>query len=365
MAHVLMVTWDGGGNTPPLLGIARELGRRGHDLTILGHEPQRAVAEGIGAAFFPYREGKPWSRTGPHEPVDFFEVFVDGGAGRDAEDVLEQTAADAVLCDCLMLGPLQAAERAGRATLALVHSFWAFFGEQFPHSPVAEMRAAEGRTPRELWDAATEVLVATDRELDPVGQPVPDNVCWSGVVQDQVAPASRADRSHVLLSLSTVWFPGQQERMQRILDAVADLPVRVTATIDRSVRTEELRVPANVEVRGFAPHVELMPEVSIVIGHGGHATTMLALAHGLPLLVIPQFPIDQPMLGQVVAERGAGQVLDSEATVEQIQGALAALLDDDSYARAAGAIGERLRSTNGAANAADRIEVAVSATVSA
>ena len=87
------------------------------------------------------------------------------------------------------------------------------------------------------------------------------------------APASRADREHVLLSLSTVWFPGQQESMQRVLDALGGLPLRVTATMGESIATGSLRVPDNVEVRAFVPHAELMPDVSLVIGHGGHATT--------------------------------------------------------------------------------------------
>jgi len=30
MAEILFVTWDGGGNVPPAVGIARELVRRGH-----------------------------------------------------------------------------------------------------------------------------------------------------------------------------------------------------------------------------------------------------------------------------------------------------------------------------------------------
>jgi len=30
-----------------------------------------------------------------------------------------------------------------------------------------------------------------------------------------------------------------------------------------------------------------MPEVSLVVGHGGHGTTMQALAHDLPVLLMP------------------------------------------------------------------------------
>jgi DNA-binding transcriptional LysR family regulator len=44
-----------------------------------------------------------------------------------------------------------------------------------------------------------------------------------------------------------------------------------------------------------------MPEVSMVVGHGGHSTTMLALAHDLPLVLMPMFALaDQPMVGIAV-----------------------------------------------------------------
>ena len=48
MARILVVTWDGGGNVPPMLGIARELQRRGHQVRVLGHPQQREVVAATG-----------------------------------------------------------------------------------------------------------------------------------------------------------------------------------------------------------------------------------------------------------------------------------------------------------------------------
>jgi UDP:flavonoid glycosyltransferase YjiC (YdhE family) len=45
MREVLFVTWDGGGNLPPALGIASELRRRGHSVSFLGHAQQRSAIE--------------------------------------------------------------------------------------------------------------------------------------------------------------------------------------------------------------------------------------------------------------------------------------------------------------------------------
>jgi UDP:flavonoid glycosyltransferase YjiC (YdhE family) len=44
-----------------------------------------------------------------------------------------------------------------------------------------------------------------------------------------------------------------------------------------------------------------MPTVGLVIGHGGRATTMYALADGLPLVADPQHHIDQPIVAHQVA----------------------------------------------------------------
>jgi UDP:flavonoid glycosyltransferase YjiC (YdhE family) len=368
MARVLMVTWDGGGNLAPLLAVGAELRERGHDVRFAGHPQQAAtIADEAGFAFTPYRHAVPWSRTAPRHPLAPFETFVDSGAGTDVAETLAEEAADVAVVDCLMLGALQAAEQAGIATVALVHSFYAYFGQLFPNSQITAMGEPHGRDPQTLWNAATEVLVASDAELDPVALPVPANVHWTGVAQPRVvAPASPASHSRVLLSLSTVWFEGQQEAMQRILDALGELRAEAIATIDRSIASGGLRLAPNVQTHAFVPHVEIMPGASLVIGHGGHATTMLALAHDLPLLVVPQQPmLDQPMVGQVLAARGAGIVVGQDASVDELRDAIGKLLEDESYARAAAAIGARLRAQDGAACAADRIEALVSTTVAA
>ena len=40
MSNILFVTWDGGGNVPPALGIAAELQQRGHRVRVIGHPVQ-------------------------------------------------------------------------------------------------------------------------------------------------------------------------------------------------------------------------------------------------------------------------------------------------------------------------------------
>ena len=117
----------------------------------------------------------------------------------------------------------------------------------------------------------------------------------------------------VLVSLSTFHFAGMELALQRILDATAGLDARVVVTTGPVIDPARLRTAANHEVHRFVPHDELMPQMSLVVGHGGHATTMRALAHDLPLAIMPMHPmLDQPMVGKAVATAGAGEVRAQE-----------------------------------------------------
>ena len=72
-------------------------------------------------------------------------------------------------------------------------------------------------------------------------------------------------------------------------------------------------------LRDAVPHAEVLPRAAAVVGHGGHSTTMRALAHGVPVLVMPMHPLlDQPMVGAAVARAGAGLVLPRTAPSARI-----------------------------------------------
>jgi UDP:flavonoid glycosyltransferase YjiC (YdhE family) len=85
---------------------------------------------------------------------------------------------------------------------------------------------------------------------------------------------------------------------------------------------------------------------------------MRALAHDLPLLVLPLHPmLDQPMIGKAVAAAGAGLVLPATASPDRIGSAIRTLHDDPAYRTNAARLGGRIRATTGAATATDRLEV--------
>ncbi len=360
MARILIVTWDGGGNVPPALGIAGELRRRGHDVRALGHGQQRAAFTAAGIPFAAYAHARPWSSAaavdGVRSVAGFLALFTDRGPGRDLVDEVTRRPVDLVLADCMSLAALRAAQRAGLPTAVLVHTFHRYLTHGWARGPIGAVAALRGLRPSRLWNAAGVVLVASDPGLDPGADARPD-VRYTGPVQ--AAPRSTAFPSEpaVLVSLSTIYYQGQAEALQRILDRIADLPLRAVVTTGGVPDPAALRVPPNVELHRHLPHEDVMPAVSLVVGHGGHATTMRALAHDRPLLVIPMHPLlDQPMIGKAVAAAGAGRTLPRSASAARIREAVLSLVADGPHRAAAAAAGARLRARDGAATAADELE---------
>ena len=166
-----------------------------------------------------------------------------------------------------------------------------------------------------------------------------------------------ASRPLALVSLSTVAFAKMGPSLQAILDATRELDVDVVATTGPAIDPNELVVPPGVELRRFVPHVELMPRASLLVGHGGHGTTMQALAHNLPVAVMPMDRLtDQPYVAKSLVAAGAGRTLRKGASPDRIAPELEALLADGPHRAAAARLGAEVRSLPGASLGADVVE---------
>jgi len=127
--------------------------------------------------------------------------------------------------------------------------------------------------------------------------------------------------------------------LQNVIDALAPLPVRVLVTLGGSIAREDLTAAINCEIVESAPHTIVMRQAALVITHGGHGTVMRALVSRIPTLVIPHGR-DQNDNAVRVTARSAGLALPPTASTAEIRAALARLLDDPTFARAAAGLGE-------------------------
>jgi len=356
--RLLVVTADLGGNVPPALGIASRLVADGAAVHVLSHSAQDAAATSRGLPFTPYTRGRAYDplkrRSPPAALASLISLFCDRGIGADLLELAARERSDVVLVDCMLLGGLRASSRAGHPTVALVHSLPTFFTGPWAHGPIGGVAALRGLRPTKVWrelngavTASLPALAGTDTAL---GGPVVGPV-WAGAPRPA---AKRSGRPRILVSLSTIEYPGQDSVAQRLLDALGGLDVDAVFTTGPALDPADLSAPRNVELHPWLDHAELMPDVDLVIGHGGHTTTMRALAHDLPLLMLPMHPmLDQPIVARVVAEHGAGLALPREASPEAIRQAVHRLLDEAEFTAAAAALGAQSRARDGAAVASE------------
>jgi MGT family glycosyltransferase len=160
----------------------------------------------------------------------------------------------------------------------------------------------------------------------------------------------------VLVSFSTGFEQRDVGKVQRALDALADLPVHVVATTGGVVAPSEVASPANAIVLNYAAHDPILRRARLVIGHGGHGTAMRSMRHGVPMVVIPGLAGDQPYVAAAIAEWGAGVPLSGNASVEEIRNAAQQVLNEPGFARAASDRARILGDDDGAEAAADHIE---------
>lgn len=120
---------------------------------------------------------------------------------------------------------------------------------------------------------------------------------------------------------------------------------------------KEEALPDTVFVVDRAPHTELFKYVKAVVHHGGAGTTHTGLYASRPSFAVPQF-FDQPYWGRRLYELGVGPqpVRLRKLTPHILAGALDDLTSTPSYARAAEALGEKLKLEDGTNLAVDVIE---------
>ncbi len=162
-------------------------------------------------------------------------------------------------------------------------------------------------------------------------------------------------RRKVLISVGTLSTDLAADFYQRAAAAVAPLASTTQAVV---IGPPDLMpgAPDNVLAVPSVPMLDLLPQISAVISHGGMNTVSESLVHGVPLVLAPMRN-DQPVVAAQVVRAGAGiRVPFSRVQPGQLRQALVRVLDDPSYRRAARRIGDSFAAAGGAAAAAERLE---------
>lgn len=129
-----------------------------------------------------------------------------------------------------------------------------------------------------------------------------------------------------------------------LLEVLAELPVRVLMTVGPAYDVTRLDpVPANTLVTSWWPQAAVMPEAALMIGHGGFGTTMIALAAGVPQVVLPLFAFDQFLNAERVEAVGAGLALEGgPEALGQVADRVMRVLAEPGFAAAAREVAQEM-----------------------
>jgi UDP:flavonoid glycosyltransferase YjiC (YdhE family) len=362
MSTIMFFTWAGGGNQPPAIGLAQQLRRCGHEVVFAGYEDQSSQFEALGLEFVTLtRSGAAWQ---PFDPADLMPLLVQRiwacqDHVADTAELLDRVRPDVVVVDCLMGGVLAAMEGSPIPTLVLVHSSPGALAP--PGGPtdalvlndLNRVRSSLDLPPVDsywqAWDRH-HVLCASIPELDPSGlaAPVPATWNWIGPVFEDLTPTSwasegLADTPLVLVSFSSTPAWDQTDRISRTIDGLAGAQVRVLVTTGAVDPTRFHVSSPSISVVPYVPHGAVLPYATAVVTHAGHGTLTAALAHGLPIVAIPNLAADQPALAAQTARLGAGIHLADDATPGDIAQAVRTVIDDPTYATNAGKLADIIR----------------------
>ncbi len=199
----------------------------------------------------------------------------------------------------------------------------------------AEADYRRANPPGPTWQQLDSTIRATDGE-------------WS-------LPEHLAARPGALIYLSLGSLGSADvELMQRLVDVLGRTDHRVI--VSKGPLHEQIHLPDTMTGEQFLPQPAVLPQVDLVITHGGNNTVVECFHNGKPMIVLPLF-WDQVDNAQRVQETGFGRRLSTYGfRDEELIGAIAALLADRALHERMAAIAARMQAAAGTVRAADLIE---------
>jgi MGT family glycosyltransferase len=421
MAHFAIVCPEEAGHLLPLGPLGNELVRRGHRVTVVGHEKAAGIAEQLD---LPLHKLQTDDVPRPASYLLWLAFSLFGGGWRiglrdifrwRAEAILrrvpqalQELAIDGVILDQTVSAAGTAAEHVGAASVTVCTALpWneeVGVPPPFTSWPYAEGRRALLRNRRgyagwhwyirpelkiinryrKAWklppfaridDAFSPLaqIAQSCPELDFPRRELPPHFHYVGslaanrrVNADQRFPWDRLDaRPLVFASLGTDFYPSNVPVYRKILAACAGLDVQLVLALGRwhdeqdSVREKLGPVPDNALVVEFAPQLALLERAAVMITHAGMNTTLESLSRGVPLVALPR-SADQPGNASRIERAGAGlRASFLHCTPKELRRLVERVLTEETFRRKARELGQAIIAAGGAARAAEIAEQAV------
>jgi MGT family glycosyltransferase len=168
-------------------------------------------------------------------------------------------------------------------------------------------------------------------------------------------PAELADREGALVYVSLGSLgSGDVPLMERLVEVLAETPHRYV--VSKGPQHTEYELADNMVGEEFLPQVSVLPQVDLVITHGGNNTTTESLHFGKPMVVLPIF-WDQHDNAQRIDETAFGVRLPTYSFGDgDLPAAIDRLLADRDLAGRLAKVSKRLQANQGNERAAELIE---------
>lgn len=152
-------------------------------------------------------------------------------------------------------------------------------------------------------------------------------------------------RVGVTLGQSSVANTGRYRvSLRDVLEGVAAHDVEVVATVPAPLQDRLEPLPPSVTLISFVPLDALAATCAAVVNHGGAATMCTTARHGVAQVVIPDDTYDERLLGGLLAEVGAGVLLEAaDTTVATVSDAVGSILSAASSRRGAALLRDEIR----------------------
>jgi MGT family glycosyltransferase len=233
---------------------------------------------------------------------------------------------------------------------------WAGFDEYCRESGAPALPDGEfiGESPfLNLYIYPHEVDYPRSRQLGPTWHNLGSSVRTTDPAWSVPAQLAEGDGALIYLSLGSLGS-GDIPLMERLVEVLGATPHRYV--VSKGPQHEAYELGGNMAGEEFLPQTSLLPQVDLVITHGGNNTITEALHFGKPTIVLPLF-WDQHDNAQRMDETGNGARLPTY-TFEpaEITQAADRLLSDRALHERLASIARRLQARPGNERAAELIE---------
>ena len=373
----ILWTFVGGlGHLAPLLPLARAAQAKGHEVAVAGSGGLVPRIEEAGFRAYatspqPHHDGAPAARDLTPlattdlraAEIEFAQNFGDRGARRMAAaipEVIEDFRPDLVVRDETDLGTTIAAELLGVPVAThLVLASGLLIRPDRVGPQLDAVRAQHGLPPDPGLTRLTSGAVLSDfppsfRSPD---SPLPLRPLHYRSAAAPTRTRARAGRRRVYATLGTIFNKQSGDLFERLLAGLAEVDADVVVTVGRELDPAEFGPqPPHVRVERFVPQADVLPEVDLVVSHGGSGSLMAALAHGVPSVLLP-LGADQPHNALRAEELGVASTLDAaSATPDEIGSRVRTVLGDAAMGERCLGVADELRALPDLASALSILE---------